>query len=103
MASTAIADNLDTTTHFPRQKLTIGEKTPKWRQQCIDASINIIKAYGSVRRQDNKKKQKNYDLLNGNITKADLEYATNPFGIEIQDMSFPAQIQPYDVWSPIFM
>lgn len=103
MESTAIADNLDTTTQFPRQKLPIKEKTTKWRKQCIDASINIIKAYGSVRRQDNKKKQKNYDLLNGNITKADLEYAINPFGIEIQDMSFPAQIQPYDVWSPIFM
>lgn len=93
----------DTATQMPRQKLSVTEKNEKWRKQCIDAAINLVKSYGSLRRQDHSVKQRNYDLFNGKLTKEDLEYAVNPLGIEVEGMTFPAKIQPYDTWSPIFM
>ena len=87
---------------LPRQKLSIRKKNEEWRKANIDAAINMINLYSNTRRSDRYRKQKNYNLLNGKIQMSDLEYAVNPLGIEISNFTFPATIQPYDVWSPIF-
>lgn len=89
-------------THLPRQKLPISKKNQTWREECMDAAISMIGIYSSSRRSSKYKMQKNYDLLNGRINKSDLEYAVNPLGLDLPNFSFPATIQPYDVWSPIF-
>lgn len=91
------------TTGLPRQKLSINKKNQKWREECINSAIAMIGLYNNTRRSDSHKKQKNYDLLNGKIQRSDLEYAVNPLGLEVANFTFPATIQPYDVWSPIFM
>lgn len=87
---------------MPRQKVSIGKKTQKWREECIDAGLNTLIIYNNTRRSDRFKKQKNYDLANGKLQRSDLEYAVNPLGLEIANVTFPATIQPYDVWTPIF-
>ena len=94
--------SLITDTQLPRQKISIGKKNELWRKQNIDAGINMINLYSNSRRSDRYKKQKNYNLLNGKLQRADLEYAVNPLGLEMANFTFPATIQPYDVWSPIF-
>lgn len=89
--------------NLPRQKLSINKKKDPWRRACIDSAIAMIGLYSNTRRSTSHKKQKNYDLLNGKIQRSDLEYAVNPLGLEVANFTFPATIQPYDVWSPIFM
>lgn len=87
---------------MPRQKLSISKKGDKWREECIDSALNTLIIYNNSRRSDRSKKQKNYDLANGKLQRSDLEYAVNPLGLEIANVTFPATIQPYDVWTPIF-
>ncbi len=89
-------------TSLPRQKMSISKKNEAWRKANIDSAIGLIGIYNNSRRSDSFKKQKNYDLLNGKINRSDLEYAVNPMGLEMANFTFPATIQPYDVWSPIF-
>ncbi len=88
--------------NMPRQKVSIKKKNDVWRQNCINSAIGLITLYNNSRRSDKNKKQKNYNLLNGKIDRSDLEYAVNPMGLEMANFTFPATIQPYDVWSPIF-
>lgn len=90
-------------TQMPRQKISLSKKNKGWREANIDAAISLISLYNSSRRGDRYKKQKNYNLFNGKIDRSDLEYAVNPLGVEISNFTFPATIQPYDIWSPIFM
>lgn len=85
---------------IPRQKLPIAKKTQQWRESCIDAAINHIRIHNNSRRSPKYRKKINYDLYNGKLNTKDLEYVTNPFGFD--NIEFPASIQPYDVWSPIF-
>lgn len=88
---------------MPKQKVPYSKKDENWRKKCIDACIHMSGLHRNSRRSTRLQKQKNYDLFNGKINKQDLEYAINPLGIEVSNMTFPATIQPYDVWSPIFM
>jgi len=91
-----------TAAQLPRQKLPISKKTDSWRRQCIDAALHIVGIYDSNRRSTRARKQKNYDLLNGKFNRQDLEYAANPLGIEVNNLNWPATMQPYDCWNPIF-
>lgn len=93
---------LNNNPQMPRQKLSISKKTDTWRRSCIDAAISMIGLYSSSRRTTRSQKQRNYNLANGKLDMGDLEYAVNPLGIDIADMTFPATIQPYDIWTPIF-
>lgn len=87
-------------TDFPRQKLPQTKKTDAWAKECIEASLALVGVYDLSRRSPKSRKKRNYDLYNGKFDKADLEYVTNPLGIETGAM--PANLQYYDVVSPIF-
>ena len=85
---------------MPSQKLSMSKKTDTWRESNINGALALIFNHNNSRRSSKYRKKINYDLYNGKINKSDLEYVTNPLGIS--NVEFPAQIQPYDVWSPIF-
>ena len=85
---------------FPRQKLSRKKKTDDWAKRCIEAGLAMVGIYDLSRRSPKKRKQRNYDLYNGKFDKDDLEYVTNPLGLETGSM--PAEMQYYDIVSPIF-
>lgn len=85
---------------MPRQKLPSSKKNEEWQKACIDAALSISGLYNNNRRTSKFKKKVNYDLYNGRLNKRDLEHVVNPLGVT--GVEFPASIQPYDVWSPIF-
>lgn len=86
---------------FPRQKLSLAKKTPKWGEECIEAALGLIGIYDSSRRSPHARKLRNYNLYNGKFDKSDLEHVTDPLGMGgIAEM--PATLQYYDVVSPIF-
>ena len=86
---------------FPRQKLSLRQKTQKWGEECIEAALGLIGTYDSSRRSPKAKKQRNYDLYNGKFDKTDLEHVTDPLGLG-GTAEMPASLQYYDVVSPIF-
>lgn len=103
---------IGTSTHgfneqMPRQKVSYNvKKTSKWQEDCVDAVISECNVYGRTRRSDQRTKLRNYNLFNGKIDKADFEYVLNPFNLSKDLMNayqFPANLQPYDVISPILM
>ena len=85
---------------FPRQKLTRKKKTDQWTEDCIESGLSLVGVYDNTRRSPKARKKRNYDLYNGKFDKEDLEYVTNPLGIDTGNM--PANIQYYDIVSPIF-
>ena len=86
---------------FPRQKLSRRNKTQKWGEECIESALGLIGLYDHTRRSSRFKKKRNYDLYNGKFDKKDLEYVTDPLGLDgVAEM--PATLQYYDIVSPIF-
>ena len=85
---------------FPRQKLPRKKKTDQWAEDCIESGLSLVGVYDNTRRSPKARKKRNYDLYNGKFDKEDLEYVTNPLGIDTGNM--PANIQYYDIVSPIF-
>lgn len=85
---------------LPIQKLPLSKKNEEWRKECIDALEQLY--YGNVARwrADVYRKRVNYDLFNGKFNRKDMEYVTNPFGLGIDETSFPANLQHYDIISP---
>jgi len=88
------------TTDFPRQKLARNKKTDDWAKRCIESGLSLVGIYDLSRRSPKARKKRNYDLYNGKFDKSDLEYVTNPLGLEVGNM--PANLQYYDIVSPIF-
>lgn len=94
-----------TLTYFPTQKQSFKEKDDTWREDCINAVINICYTYGRTRRSNSKTKRRNYNLFNNKIDKADFDYVLNPFNLnkeQLKDFNFPASLQAYDSWSKFF-
>ena len=59
---------------IPRQKLSISKKNKLWREQCVEAFIDLSnngRSSGSSRRDD---MQILYDYYNGVIDEADYRY-----------------------------
>lgn len=93
-------------TGFPRQKLSIKDKTQEWKEACVDGVINICNLNSNKRRTPNSQKKRNYDLFNNKINRADFDYVLNPLGMTpeiLNNYQMPASLQPYDVVSSIFM
>lgn len=92
---------------FPRQKVSYRVKnTQKWQEESVDGVINSCNKYSNSRRSDAKVKARNYDLFNNKIDRKNFEYVLNPFNLEkeiLNNFEYPANLQPYDVLSPIFM
>ncbi len=86
--------------NFPRQKLSRREKNEEWAKACVDSGLGIVGLYDNTRRSPKWRKLRNYALYNGILDKTDLEYVCNPLGLD--NLELPANLQYYDIVSPIF-
>tara|TARA_R100001443_G_scaffold20560_1_gene32606 strand:+ start:1462 stop:3744 length:2283 start_codon:yes stop_codon:yes gene_type:complete len=84
---------------IPRQKLSIAKKNKLWREQCVEAFIDLSnngRSSGSSRRDD---MQMLYDYYNGVIDEADYRYVLKPYGKSRKN--FPSQMRNYPIIKPI--
>ena len=81
---------------IPQQRLPLRQKTEKWREQCVDAFINLSKFGLSERR--NALKQL-YDYYNGEIDELDYKYVIKPYGKTREN--FPSKLRNYPIIKPI--
>ncbi len=81
---------------IPQQKLSLSKKTKKWREQCVEAYIDLSTAGYSERRDWLKTL---YDYYNGVIDEADYRYVLKPYGKTRQN--FPSKMRNYPIIKPI--
>ena len=62
---------------IPKQRIPLTQKTKKWREECVDAYINLSK-FGLSERRGRLKTL--YEYYNGNIDEADYKYVLQPYG-----------------------
>ena len=82
--------------NLPRQKLPIKQKNKKWREECIDAFINLSK-FGLSERRSNLKAL--YDYYNGEVDETDYRYVIKPYGKSREN--FPSKLRNYPIIKPI--
>ena len=81
---------------IPQQKLSLSKKTKKWREECVEAFIDLSTAGYSERRDWLKTL---YDYYNGVIDEADYRYVLKPYGKTRQN--FPSKMRNYPIIKPI--
>tara|TARA_R110001632_G_scaffold208185_1_gene332511 strand:- start:644 stop:2857 length:2214 start_codon:yes stop_codon:yes gene_type:complete len=81
---------------IPQQRLPLTKKTKKWREECIDAFINISK-FGLSERRNYLKSL--YDYYNGEIDEQDYKYVLKPYGKSREN--FPSKLRNYPIIKPI--
>jgi hypothetical protein len=81
---------------IPQQRLPISQKTDKWREECVDAFINMSKFGLSERRNFLKSL---YDYYNGDIAEEDYKYVLKPYGKTREN--FPSKMRNYPIIKPI--
>lgn len=85
--------------HYPTQKLPLSKKNEEWRKGCLDYFIGSSYVGHFSGRAGAYRKAVNYDLYNSRLNRKDLEYVTNPFGVD-EDMSFPANLHNFNIIRP---
>ena len=73
---------------IPQQRLPLKKKTKKWREECIDAFINLSK-FGLSERRSNLKAL--YDYYNGEVDETDYRYVIKPYGKSREN--FPSKLR----------
>lgn len=81
---------------IPQQRLSLSKKTKKWREECIDAFINLSK-FGLSERRNYLKTL--YDYYNGEIDEQDYKYVLKPYGRSREN--FPSKLRNYPIIKPI--
>ena len=81
---------------IPRQKLPLRQKTKEWREQCVEAFINLSNNGTSDRRSHLKSL---YDYYNGVIEDSDYNYVLKPYGKTRKN--FPSKMRNYPIIKPI--
>ena len=81
---------------IPQQRLPLTKKTKKWREECIDAFINLSK-FGLSERRNYLKSL--YDYYNGEIDAQDYKYVLKPYGKSREN--FPSKLRNYPIIKPI--
>ena len=84
------------TQHIPRQRIPRSKKNQKWREDCVEAYINLSKFGVSERRSYLKSL---YDYYNGVIDEQDYKYVLKPYGKTRQN--FPSKLRNYPIIKPI--
>lgn len=83
-------------TRIPQQRLPLSQKTQKWREDCVDAFINLSK-FGLSERRSHLKSL--YDYYNGEIAEEDYKYVLKPYGKTREN--FPSKMRNYNIIKPI--
>lgn len=81
---------------IPQQRLPLKSKTKKWREECVDAFVDLSK-FGLSERRNHLKSL--YDYYNGEIDDADYKYVLKPYG-KTRD-NFPSKMRNYPIIKPI--
>lgn len=81
---------------LPRQRIPLSQKTKKWREECVEAYINLSKFGVSERRSYLKSL---YDYYNGVIDEQDYRYVLKPYGKTRNN--FPSKLRNYPIIKPI--
>lgn len=81
---------------IPQQRLPLRQKTQKWKEECVDAFINLSKFGLSERRTQLKAL---YDYYNGEVDEADYRYVIKPYGKSREN--FPSKLRNYPIIKPI--
>jgi hypothetical protein len=83
-------------TRIPKQRIPLSQKTKKWREECVDAFINLSK-FGLSERRSHLKSL--YDYYNGEIAEEDYKYVLKPYGKTREN--FPSKMRNYNIIKPI--
>lgn len=84
---------------IPRQKLPLSKKTKQWREDCVEAYIDLSnsgRSSGNSRKDD---LQALYEYYNGVIDETDYNYVLKPYGKSRSN--FPSQLRNYPIIKPI--
>ncbi len=81
---------------IPQQRLPLNKKTKKWKEECVDAFLNLSK-FGLSERRDSIKSL--YDYYNGEIDETDYRYVLKPYGKSRNN--FPSKLRNYPIIKPI--
>jgi hypothetical protein len=84
------------THQIPKQRIPLTQKTKKWREECVDAFINLSK-FGLSERRSRLKSL--YEYYNGNIHDDDYKYVLKPYGKTRSN--FPSKLRNYPIIKPI--
>ena len=83
---------------IPRQKLPVSKKTKQWREECVEAFIDLSdQGVGPHARKSDLKVL--YDYYNGVIDEADYNYVLKPYGKSRKN--FPSEMRNYPIIKPI--
>ena len=80
---------------IPQQRLPLSKKNKKWREECVDAFINLSK-FGLSERRNYLKTL--YDYYNGEIDEQDYKYVLKPYGRTREN--FPSKLRNYNILKP---
>ena len=81
---------------IPKQRIPLSKKNKKWREECVDAFINISK-FGLSERRSRLKSL--YEYYNGTIDENDYKYVLKPYGKTRKN--FPSELRNYPIIKPI--
>ena len=81
---------------IPKQRLALSKKTKKWREECVDAFIDLSTT-GLSWRKDWLKSL--YDYYNGVIDQEEYKYVLKPYGRTRKN--FPSKLRNYPIIKPI--
>jgi len=81
---------------IPKQRIPLNQKNKEWRENCVDAFINLSKFGISERRSYLKSL---YDYYNGVIDEEDYNYVLKPYGKTRSH--FPSKLRNYPIIKPI--
>jgi len=82
--------------NIPQQRLPLSKKTKTWREECVEAFINMS-AHGVSERKDYLRSL--YDYYNGVIEESDYRYVLKPYGKTRKN--FPSKMRNYPIIKPI--
>jgi hypothetical protein len=81
---------------LPQQKLPLSQKTQKWREDCVDAFLDMSK-FGLSERRNSLKVL--YDYYNGEIDEQEYNHVLRPYGKTREN--FPSKMRNYPIIKPI--
>ncbi len=81
---------------IPQQRLPLSKKNKKWREECVEAFIDISK-FGLSERRSRLKSY--YDFYNGTIDETDYRHVLKPYGKTREN--FPSKLRNYPIIKPI--
>lgn len=85
---------------LPPQKLSAARKGKKWKEQCVDAIINLSAQTVNNNRTPKYTKQVNYNLYNSIFDENDFNYVINPYGLKGNYSKVATKLKDYNIIRP---